>query len=74
MGGRFTLSDDSHGVPQVGLNYSRVLRCVEDAGITELFHLVPASEGLKPFGERSAHVSWQSVKVAELKGHSFWSR
>lgn len=35
-GGMFTLSDDSHGVDQVGYGYDKVLRFVEEVGITTL--------------------------------------
>jgi hypothetical protein len=36
--GRFTLSDDSHSLDQVGLNYSRVLKTIHKAGISQLYH------------------------------------
>ncbi|KAH0559543.1 hypothetical protein GP486_003946 [Trichoglossum hirsutum] len=38
-GGRFTLSDDSHSVDEVMLNYDRVLRFVKDVGISTLHFL-----------------------------------
>lgn len=39
MGGRFCLSDDSHGVDQVGLNFGRTLDFVVDVGIPKLYFL-----------------------------------
>ncbi|KAK5000369.1 hypothetical protein LTR60_007506, partial [Cryomyces antarcticus] len=39
MGGRFTLSDDSHGCDQVGLNYHKVLDAIRSAGIQEIHFL-----------------------------------
>ncbi|TKA81643.1 hypothetical protein B0A49_00529 [Cryomyces minteri] len=39
MGGRFTLSDDSHGCDQVGLNYGKVLDAIRSAGIQEIHFL-----------------------------------
>ena len=33
-GGRFTLSDDSHGVAQVGINYDTLMSFMEDARLT----------------------------------------
>lgn len=42
MGGRVTLSDDSHSVEQVGLNYDRVLGIVRRVGFEKL-HFVKAS-------------------------------
>ena len=73
MGGRFTLSDDSHGVEQVGLNYAIVLKCVEKAGITEVWHLAPASDSTPPFDDRFPNVRWTSVSVDKLKSHAFWT-
>ncbi|KAF2725516.1 histidinol phosphate phosphatase H [Polychaeton citri CBS 116435] len=68
MGGRFTVSDDSHGVDQVGLNYGKVMECIEKAGIRELFYLAPAAAN-----DSGAHDTrfptcrWQSILVTELK-------
>lgn len=74
LGGRFTLSDDSHGVEQVGLNYGRVMDAVKKAGIRELVYLAPAQgDGVKALDERFPHVVWASVKVADLEGHKFWT-
>jgi hypothetical protein len=39
MGGNFTLSDDSHGVAQVGLNFGRVSDYLKSLGVRELCHL-----------------------------------
>ncbi|KAK5681453.1 hypothetical protein LTS10_005983 [Elasticomyces elasticus] len=66
MGGRSTLSDDSHGVAQVGLNYGKVVQCVERAGITELSHLVPAT-AKSSTDPRFPKVQWAAVQVADLK-------
>lgn len=74
MGGRFALSDDSHGVEQVGLNYQRVLEAVKKAGIEELVFLAPVGDGdVGPLDERFEHVGWVSVSVADLEGHKFWT-
>ncbi|KAK5709371.1 hypothetical protein LTR17_019825 [Elasticomyces elasticus] len=73
MGGRFTLSDDSHGIAQVGLNYEKVLHCVERAGITELSHLVPATAE-SSIDPRFPEVQWAAVQVADLKQHAFWTK
>ncbi|CAG8973747.1 hypothetical protein HYALB_00007696 [Hymenoscyphus albidus] len=37
MGGRFTLSDDSHGVVQVGTNYLRMFEFLSDLGVEEVW-------------------------------------
>jgi histidinol-phosphatase (PHP family) len=39
MGGKFTLSDDSHGIAQVGTNYSRMLGYLEGLGVEEVWTL-----------------------------------
>ncbi|KAF8581825.1 histidinol-phosphatase [Ramaria rubella] len=41
LGGRFTLSDDSHGPHAVGLNYHRLRDYVQRTGITQLWYLRP---------------------------------
>ncbi|KAK4561196.1 hypothetical protein LTR86_005151 [Recurvomyces mirabilis] len=65
-GGRFTLSDDSHGVDQVGLNYGKVADCVKRAGVTELWHLAPATDVSSHFDKRFPTVTWRSAAVADL--------
>ncbi|KAK9441652.1 histidinol-phosphatase [Metarhizium brunneum] len=37
MGGEFTMSDDSHGIAQVGTNYSRGLSYLEQLGVRNLW-------------------------------------
>lgn len=39
MGGKFTFSDDSHGISQVATNYARGLDYLESLGVTELWTL-----------------------------------
>ncbi|KAL2076154.1 hypothetical protein VTL71DRAFT_1097 [Oculimacula yallundae] len=39
MGGRLTLSDDSHGIEQVGTNFERAISYLESLGVQELFTL-----------------------------------
>lgn len=36
-GGRFTLSDDSHGIEQVGSNYLRMFEFLKDLGVEEVW-------------------------------------
>ncbi|KAL2266997.1 hypothetical protein VTJ83DRAFT_4274 [Remersonia thermophila] len=49
MGGRFTFSDDSHGIAQVGTNYLKGLEYLESLGVKEVWTLgrQPAEEGGK---------------------------
>lgn len=39
MGGKFTMSDDSHGIAQVATNYSRALTYMESLGVKEVWTL-----------------------------------
>ena len=72
MGGRFTLSDDSHGIDQVGLNYAKAFSSFTKAGVAEIYHLAPVSDTVKSHDERSPKVGWQRVTLAELSEHRFW--
>ncbi|KAL5478312.1 hypothetical protein ACEPAI_2496 [Sanghuangporus weigelae] len=54
VGGRFTLSDDSHGPHAVGLNYDKLYAYLRELGITELWYLqtdgsVQRDRRAKPF-------------------------
>jgi histidinol-phosphatase (PHP family) len=44
LGGKFTLSDDSHSVAQVGLNYVRVQKYLQEIGVETLWYLERLSE------------------------------
>lgn len=72
MGGRFTLSDDSHGIDQVGANYGKVLECIKRAGVAEICHLVPAMDGVDAHDSRFPNVAWKTVSISELESHGFW--
>jgi histidinol-phosphatase (PHP family) len=39
MGGKLTLSDDSHGVSQVGLNFGAVSKYLKRLGVKDLYYL-----------------------------------
>jgi len=45
LGGRFTLSDDSHGPLAVGGNYDRAYEYLAAKGVEELWSLAPAAPG-----------------------------
>jgi histidinol-phosphatase (PHP family) len=44
LGGRLTLSDDSHGVAQVGLNFQLVTKYLEGLGVEDLYFLERPAE------------------------------
>lgn len=74
MGGRFTLSDDSHGVGQIGLNYRRVRECIEEAGIVDLCYLSTTNDETEVHDRRFPEAKWQSVAVEDLAQHGFWKQ
>lgn len=65
-GGRFCLSDDSHGVDQVGLNFHRVLDFVESVGIPTL-HYLQLSDTATGADGRFPRTQIASIGVAEAK-------
>ncbi|EMC91196.1 hypothetical protein BAUCODRAFT_127110 [Baudoinia panamericana UAMH 10762] len=72
LGGRFTLSDDSHGIDQVGLNYDRMFSCIEKAGIDKLWRLTRARPAC-PTDARFPEVEWHAESTSELRRHTFWT-
>lgn len=69
-GGRFALSDDSHGPHAVGLNYHRIPEYARRVGITELWALERQPDaGLNAAGRRLVPRS-----ITSPWGHPFWTR
>lgn len=66
MGGRFTLSDDSHGIAQVATNYGRALDYLEGLGVAEVWTLRRESHPGLVEGKRSA-LKEVSVSLAEFR-------
>ncbi|TVY32869.1 putative histidinol-phosphatase, partial [Lachnellula subtilissima] len=56
-GGRFTLSDDSHGIEQVGTNYGRTFEYLEGLGVEDLWTFERIGEKLE----------LKSVNLADVK-------
>jgi histidinol-phosphatase (PHP family) len=71
MGGRFCMSDDSHGIEQVGFGYRQVLDFVAQTGITVLHYLDLSDEGT-PFDSRFPSTRIRSVSVEELEQKAFY--
>lgn len=59
LGGKFTLSDDSHAIDQVGTNYPRALTYLESLGVTHLwtFERVPTGDDKATLNEKSVAIS-----------------
>ena len=63
MGGKLTLSDDSHGISHVGTNFVRAFEYLESLGVKELFLL--ESDGVKAQSRKNVGV--RSVALADVK-------
>ncbi|GJN90573.1 hypothetical protein Rhopal_003585-T1 [Rhodotorula paludigena] len=61
-GGRFTLSDDSHGPQAVGLHYDRAYNYLRERNVQELWQLVPTDKASAP-GEGQ-----RGVKAERIEG------
>ena len=75
MDGRFCLSDDSHGVAQVGAKYREMLKYVQEQRIQNLhfLELAPAgmTGGLDP---RFPRTLVKCCSLEEVKEMEFWKR
>jgi histidinol-phosphatase (PHP family) len=68
LGGKFTLSDDSHGVAQVGLNFERVKKYLEDVGVEALWYFEVQHD--EPVDKRGAlHLKSIALNKLSMKGH-----
>ncbi|KAK7956428.1 histidinol-phosphatase [Apiospora aurea] len=66
MGGKFTMSDDSHGIAQVATNYKRGLEFLECLGVTDVWTLERMPHpGVT--GTEKATLADKKVPVAEIK-------
>ena len=76
LGGRFCLSDDSHGVDQVSLNFHRVLEFLEGVGVQALHYLsLVGEEGgdLSPaLDARFPRTRIAAIPMEEVKQMPFW--
>lgn len=61
-GGRFCLSDDSHGLNQVGLNYHKVWQYVKELGLDKVYYLAL----------KNGQTVVESLSVEETDSHPFW--
>ncbi|KAK0701775.1 histidinol phosphate phosphatase HisJ family protein [Lasiosphaeria miniovina] len=65
-GGKFTFSDDSHGIAQVATNYARGLDYLESLGVKEVWTLERAPHP-GTSGEVKAALTKKSVPIAEFR-------
>ncbi|KAK2741498.1 histidinolphosphatase [Onygenales sp. PD_40] len=73
--GRFCVSDDSHGVDQVALNYHRVLEFIEKVGISTLHYLEYCEDPsmTSRFDQRFPRTQVGSVSLTDLKQLPFYT-
>ena len=65
LGGKFTMSDDSHGIAQVATNYVRGIDYLESLGVKEVWTF----EREPPEGDgQKARLIERSVSLAEFRG------
>ncbi|KAF2180511.1 histidinol-phosphatase-like protein [Zopfia rhizophila CBS 207.26] len=70
MGGRFTMSDDSHSTDQVGTNYGRLLDFIQMAGIERIHY---ADHDAQSQDSRFPRTGFSSIAVDELAQLPFWT-
>ncbi|KAJ5175350.1 uncharacterized protein N7482_001227 [Penicillium canariense] len=73
-GGRLCLSDDSHGVDQVSLNFGRVREFLDQVGVETLYYLRLVGEGDdSPAPDaRFPRTRIAAISVEEVKKMAFW--
>lgn len=74
MGGRLTLSDDSHGVGQVGAEFARAVEGLRGAEVEGVVCLAPAEGGEALRDERFKGVRWRAMGMGEVEGHEFFRK
>ena len=72
-GGRVCLSDDSHGVQQVGLNYTRMRDYLLAAGVSEVWTLVRSDQATPEDEQVGTSTRVRARRVQEWTKHSFWT-
>lgn len=64
------LSDDSHGVDQVGYKYEEVMDFIADVGIEKVSIF---EKGRTTTDERFPGIATREVSIESLKRHAFWT-
>jgi histidinol-phosphatase (PHP family) len=71
MGGGFVLSDDSHGIEQIGTNYPRLLKYIQKAGVDKI-HFAAKGCGVR-VDSRFPSAGFSTITVADLAELPFWT-
>ncbi|KAI1826396.1 histidinol-phosphatase [Xylaria intraflava] len=64
LGGKFTLSDDSHGIAQLGTNFGRALDFLSSLGVTMLWTLKREPRSTDSLAEKTQKASLTKVMVS----------
>jgi histidinol-phosphatase (PHP family) len=70
MGGRFVMSDDSHGIDQIATNYTRLLDFIQKVGIKEIHY---ADSDASSKDSRFPNAGFSSIAVDDLVQLPFWT-
>lgn len=71
LGGAFVMSDDSHGIEQIGTNYVRLLAFLQKAGIEEVHYL--DRSGIRN-DARFPNAGFASITTSKLSALPFWNK
>ncbi|KAH9811356.1 polymerase/histidinol phosphatase-like protein [Melampsora americana] len=78
LGGRFTLSDDSHGPHQVGMNYAGVYNYLTKHKVQEIWFLEQVTKNPCDLLDKTIMLPRKRVKASVLsdqwQDHPFWSK
>jgi histidinol-phosphatase (PHP family) len=69
LGGAFVMSDDSHGIDQIGTNYARLLTFIQNAGIEEIHYI--HTSGVRN-DDRFPNAGFTSIATSKLAALPFW--
>ena len=67
LGGRFTLSDDSHGIAQVGTNYARALEYLTSLGVSSVFTFERSPHPGTTAGDHKSNLTEKEVSIASIR-------
>lgn len=65
LGGKFTLSDDSHGIAQLATNYGRAIDYLESLGVDQVWTLERGPSGV-PDPHTKSELAEKSVSLAAI--------
>lgn len=71
--GRICLSDDSHGISYVGLNYSKMRQYLVDQGVKEVWYLVNKAASEATDSTMGPRDRVKARKLEKWSDHDFWT-